>query len=158
MELGAQPQVEIQLGADPVKPAATLQLASMSRRLMAAVVDGALITGAFLGAVMLFAPSVHELPSMKSIEAGTILALFAIGILYQLFFSTFAEATPGMIYAGISLCTFDDQCPDCSRRLSRLGALLLSLIPMGLGAAWAVFDEEHLSWHDRLSKTYQRQC
>jgi hypothetical protein len=25
---------------------------------------------------------------------------------------------------------------------------------VGLGAAWAIFDEGHLSWHDRLSRTY----
>jgi len=24
--------------------------------------------------------------------------------------------------------------------------------------AWAIFDEEHLSWHDRLSRTYLRKC
>jgi uncharacterized RDD family membrane protein YckC len=77
-------------------------------------------------------------------------------LLYQTIFSTLTEATPGMRYAGISLCTFDDQCPTRAQRCGRLGALLLSLLPVGLGAAWAIFDEEHLSWHDRLSKTYQR--
>jgi hypothetical protein len=39
---------------------------------------------------------------------------------------------------------------------SRLSALLLSLIPVGLGLAWALFDDDHLCWHDRLSKTYLR--
>jgi hypothetical protein len=27
---------------------------------------------------------------------------------------------------------------------------------MGLGLAWAIFDENHLCWHDRLSQTYLR--
>jgi hypothetical protein len=27
---------------------------------------------------------------------------------------------------------------------------------MGLGVAWAIFDDDHLNWHDRLSRTYQR--
>jgi hypothetical protein len=37
-----------------------------------------------------------------------------------------------------------------------LGALLLSVLPLGLGVAWALFDDDHLCWHDRLSKTYLR--
>jgi hypothetical protein len=63
-----------------------------------------------------------------------------------------------MLYAGISLCTFDEQIPTSAQLRGRLGALLLSLLPVGLGVAWAIFDEEHLSWHDRLSRTYQREC
>jgi hypothetical protein len=32
----------------------------------------------------------------------------------------------------------------------------VSLLPVGLGMVWSVFDEDHLSWHDRLSETYLR--
>jgi hypothetical protein len=32
------------------------------------------------------------------------------------------------------------------------------VLPLGLGLAWGLFDEEHLNWHDRLSRTYQRKC
>jgi len=63
-----------------------------------------------------------------------------------------------MKYARISLCTFDDEKPTRAQKRSRLGALLLSLAPVGLGVAWAIFDQEHLSWHDRLSRTYLRKC
>jgi hypothetical protein len=35
-------------------------------------------------------------------------------------------------------------------------AMLLSVVPMGLGIMWAIFDEDRLSWHDRLSQTYLR--
>jgi hypothetical protein len=34
--------------------------------------------------------------------------------------------------------------------------MLLSAVPAGLGLAWAIFDRDHLSWHDRLTRTYQR--
>jgi uncharacterized RDD family membrane protein YckC len=67
-----------------------------------------------------------------------------------------AADTPGMRSTGISLCTFDSQIPTRAQLRSRLSALLLSLIPMGLGLAWVLFDDDHLSWHDRLSKTYPR--
>jgi hypothetical protein len=34
--------------------------------------------------------------------------------------------------------------------------MLLSVLPLGLGVMWSIFDEDHLSWHDRLSGTYLR--
>jgi len=30
------------------------------------------------------------------------------------------------------------------------------VLPLGLGFVWALFDDESLAWHDRLSKTYLR--
>jgi hypothetical protein len=35
--------------------------------------------------------------------------------------------------------------------------LPLSVLPLGLGLAWSVFDEDRLTWHDRLSGTYLRE-
>jgi hypothetical protein len=63
-----------------------------------------------------------------------------------------------MKYARISLCTFDDQGPTKAHLRRRLAAMLLSVLPLGLGMAWAIFDDSHLSWHDRLSRTYLRKC
>jgi hypothetical protein len=34
--------------------------------------------------------------------------------------------------------------------------VLLSAAPLGLGFAWAWFDPDRLTWHDRLSRIYQR--
>jgi TRAP-type C4-dicarboxylate transport system permease small subunit len=59
-----------------------------------------------------------------------------------------------MRWAHISLRTLNDARPARGQRCARLLALLLSLLPVGLGVAWAIFDESHLSWHDRLSRTY----
>jgi len=136
--------------------AAAPHLAPISLRLMAAVVDGALIAAAILAFALVAAVNAQVLPTVREIELGAAVALAFIGVLYQAVFFTLTEATPGMKYAGISLCTFDDQIPTGAQRLGRLGALLLSLLPVGLGVAWSIFDEEHLSWHDRLSRTYLR--
>jgi uncharacterized RDD family membrane protein YckC len=65
-------------------------------------------------------------------------------------------STPGMRYAGIALSTFEDDSPTRAQLRRRLGAIALSLLPVGLGFAWSVFDEDHLSWHDRISQTYLR--
>jgi uncharacterized RDD family membrane protein YckC len=158
IELGAQSLEEMELPADPATAAPALQLAPIGLRLMATVVDGALTTGAFLAAALMAVSNVKSLPSLKMIELGAAAALFLTGILYQALFYTLAEATPGMKYARISLCTFDDEKPTRAQMRSRLGALLLSVAPIGLGVAWAIFDEDHLSWHDRLSRTYLRRC
>ncbi len=61
-----------------------------------------------------------------------------------------------MKYARLSLCTFDGGTPTRAQRYARLAALLLSILPVGLGFAWAIFDDEHMTWHDRISRTYLR--
>jgi uncharacterized RDD family membrane protein YckC len=79
-----------------------------------------------------------------------------IGILYYAFFFAFPISTPGMKYAGIGLCTFDEKSPTREQLQRRLVAMMLSLVPVGLGLVWSIFDDDHLSWHDRFSKTYLR--
>jgi uncharacterized RDD family membrane protein YckC len=76
---------------------------------------------------------------------------------YQALFFTFSTATPGMRFLRIGLCTFDDNNPSRKRMRRRILAVLLSAVPFGLGFIWAALDEERLSWHDRVSGTYQRQ-
>jgi len=137
---------------------AAVQLAPMSRRLMAAVVDGALIMGAFLGAATVAVDRVKVLPGIKEVELVSALALAIIAVLYLALFFTLARGTPGMKYAGISLSRFGGEKPTLAQRWGRLGALVLSLLPVGLGLVWAIFDDEHLSWHDRLSGTYPRKA
>ncbi len=122
-------------------------------RLMAAVVDGALITGACLAAAAFAASNARELPAMRQASLGAALALVAVGFLYYALFFTLARATPGMRYARIRLRTLDGQIPTRRRRVRRLASLVLSLAPVGLGLAWVLFDDESLSWHDRLSGT-----
>jgi uncharacterized RDD family membrane protein YckC len=77
-------------------------------------------------------------------------------LLYQLLFFTLTDATPGMHYAKIALCTFNDDNPSRSALRARIAALLLSALPLGLGFLWVVFDEDSLGWHDRITQTYQR--
>jgi uncharacterized RDD family membrane protein YckC len=151
-------ELEEQLLPDDVPQPAVpaLEMASFSRRLLAVVVDGALIAGAFLGAAMAAFTHMAQLPPLKIQELGALVGLVSIALFYQMVFSTFADATPGMRYARVSLCTFNNQSPTRAQVLGRLGALLLSVLAMGLGLAWAIFDENHLCWHDRLSQTYLR--
>jgi len=155
IELEAQPLDEPESHDAPASRL-VLQLAPTGRRLTAVLVDGALIAGAIIGSALVAAANIgHPLPA-KIAEISAVSALLLAGLLYQTLFLALAEATPGMKCAGISLCTFDGQSPTCAQSRRRLGALLLSVLPLGLGVAWALFDDDHLCWHDRLSKTYLR--
>ena len=135
-----------------------LQLAPFGLRLMATMVDTALIVGVVCIIAVAAANLLHSSPTMKAAELGAVAVLLVTGVLYNALFLTLAGATPGMMFARISPCTFDDECPSRAQLRGRLGAMLLSLLPVGLGLVWAVFDDDHLCWHDRLSRTYLRQC
>jgi uncharacterized RDD family membrane protein YckC len=88
--------------------------------------------------------------------ASSVLVLALLYLLYQALFFSFSESTPGMRCARIALCTFDDENPTRRTMRCRNLAVLLSACPLGLGLLWAAFDEDRLTWHDRLTRTYQR--
>ncbi|MBV8115898.1 MAG: RDD family protein [Silvibacterium sp.] len=133
-----------------------LYVASMEDRLMAGIVDIALVLIAFLLFVLVFVACTAHPPTGKSALMYAAIALVSIFVLYQWLFFTFAEGTPGMRYAQIALCTFDDENPTRRAMQMRIAALFLSAMPVGLGFLWALFDEDTLGWHDRISRTYQR--
>ena len=85
-----------------------MEIAPISRRLMAAMVDGCCIGAALVGfATVASYISGPELQAMsKPMLAGAVVFTFAIAaLLYQLLFFSLNEATPGMRYARIGLCT-----------------------------------------------------
>ncbi|MGC2299240.1 MAG: RDD family protein, partial [Acidobacteriaceae bacterium] len=133
-----------------------LHVASLEDRAMAALVDCALTLCAFLLFSLVFAVSSTSFPHGRVALIGAALALFAMWLIYQLLFFSLTDATPGMRYAKIALCTFGDGNPTHSALRGRIAALLLSALPLGLGFLWAVFDEDALGWHDRITQTYQR--
>lgn len=131
-----------------------LQPASLDRRIMALFVDGTLIAGTLVGAAALALHHATALPNLRTLEAISAAALVLISAMYITLFYAIAPATPGMKYARIGFCTFEGYTPTRSQRWNRLAAMLLSVLPAGLGLAWSLFDDDHLSWHDRLSSTY----
>jgi uncharacterized RDD family membrane protein YckC len=106
--------------------------------------------------VMLATWSGAVLSNLRVAEVCGVLMLLIVTAAYQTAFFSRTKSTPGMWYAGIGLCTLDGRIPVKNQRYARLIGLLLSVLPMGLGLAWALFDEDRLTWHDRLSGTYLR--
>ena len=133
-----------------------LQTAMVGDRLMAWIVDTSLVLAAFLLFVLVFVACTAHPPTGKTAVAVAGGVLFSLFVLYQWLFFSYLDATPGMRYAKIALCTFDDENPTRKTLQCRVGALLLSAMPLGLGFLWAFFDEDRLCWHDRITRTYQR--
>jgi uncharacterized RDD family membrane protein YckC len=158
LELDAQPAGEYEEVFEEPAPRRQmthdLQRASLNRRVMALFVDGTLIVGSLVCAAALVLDKAASLPSMSAMEHISAAAFVVIAALYMTLFYALAPATPGMVYARIRFCTFEGLAPTRSQRWHRLGAMLLSVLPAGLGLAWSLFDDDHLSWHDRLSRTY----
>ncbi|MEJ7605353.1 MAG: RDD family protein [Bryobacteraceae bacterium] len=77
-----------------------------------------------------------------------------IGLLYRLLFWAGNNDTVGLQMTGLLLLNFDGRRPTRKQRLYRIGGGLISVIATGLGLVWALFDEERLTWHDYISKTF----
>ena len=154
--LDESPQESLREPQPRESEAQNVRLAPLSLRLMALTVDGALIMCTVLTAVVVAAARMNVLPSFRTVEVGAAAAMLVVSALYVSFFYALANGTPGMKYAGISLCTFEGHNPTRAQRCGRLVSLILSVLPLGLGLVWAIFDDDHLSWHDRLSRTYLR--
>lgn len=123
---------------------------------MAALVDGTVVMGGFLLFVVVFtACTTHPPLDRVALVCGG-LVLGALAIFYQWLFMSYGSGTPGMRYARIALCTFDEENPTRRVMRRRVAASVLSALPLGLGFLWALFDEDSLGWHDRLTRSYQR--
>lgn len=133
-----------------------LYVAPAGRRVMAFLVDASCVFAAYLMAVVAAASVSPALPTGIPALLVSAVMLFAFAIGYQLLFFSLNGSTPGMHYARIGLCTFNDENPTRSAMRQRIFALLLAGMPLGLGFIWACMDEENLGWHDRISRMYPR--
>jgi uncharacterized RDD family membrane protein YckC len=151
---GLLPQTETQ-----TKTTQPVDIASVELRLMAAAVDGCCIGAAFLAfatAVAVIAGPGLAALSMPLLGGSMIGALLVTTLIYQLLFFTLSEATPGMRYARIGLCTFSEENPSRKAMRQRVFATMLAACPVGLGLLWVWMDDQRLGWHDRMSRIYQR--
>jgi len=154
---GAQTQEEpITPPAPPTANSPVVDLAPFARRLLAIVIDGSLTLAAALGVLALMSSSGVLSHSPRVVSLAAALVLLLVCGAYQALFSALDHATPGMWYASMGLCTLDGCVASRAQRLRRLLVLPLSVLPLGLGLAWSLFDEDRLTWHDRLSGTYPR--
>lgn len=75
-------------------------------------------------------------------------------VFYKLLWCLANGDTAGMRWTRLKLVNFDGKAPDRRHRMYRLASGVLSLLAAGLGMLWALVDEETLTWHDHISKTF----
>ncbi|MBK7931581.1 MAG: RDD family protein [Bryobacterales bacterium] len=81
-------------------------------------------------------------------------AALLLGFAYKMLWVMLDTDSPGMRWSSVKVLNFDGQRPTREQRLTRLFAGALSFLAAGLGLVWALADEESLTWHDHISKTF----
>lgn len=79
--------------------------------------------------------------------------LLVLSLLYFAWFWTHGGQTPGMRAWRLRLRGRDAGAVTWGQAVARFTAALVSWLAFGLGFAWALWDRERLTWHDRLSRT-----
>jgi len=149
IEPAAEPRAEKRPGFE-----IPLQSAPMAQRIFAAAVDAVLVAVALAGFGALFFKITACIPPLPQVlSMGTIVAAVFWAI-YQCLLLVCAGSTPGLKLARLQLSRFDGSAVPHSLRRWRVLASLLSAASLGLGYVWCFFDEDQLSWHDRITRTH----
>lgn len=153
----AQPALDF----SPLPPAASaiaettldFPVAPLLPRILAGGTDAVLVV---IGYGLLFT-AYHlmggDLPWHRWTLLATLAALVVLPLFYLFLFLLFTAGTPGMRWIGLRLVDFRGRPASRSRRLGRVLASVASGGSFLLGFLWAAVDEEHLTWHDRMSET-----
>ena len=156
-EAQAVQDAPVEAATTELAEAVELYVAGRSHRLLAGIVDASLVALAFVSAATVVLTAADSVPTGRSALMATAIGLTLFAIVYQAIFFAFSdEGTPGMRYARIALCTFDDNNPTVRQSLMRIPATIAAALPLGAGLLWSLVDRDGLGLQDRMSKTYQR--
>lgn len=128
----------------------SLELATLSTRLLAGIMDGVLLVIALVLAIVLvvsvWGDSAHFLINLVGL---------AVPIGYNWYFWTRRNGqTPGKFAVGIRVVKADGSpIGDVDAVIRAIGYQVSSLV-CGLGYFWAIFDKNNQTWHDKLARTY----
>jgi uncharacterized RDD family membrane protein YckC len=151
LEAGAQSQVV----EDERKSLPGLHpVASIDDRRLAALIDFCCLLFAYGGFLMLFG-SLGGQFTLSKLSAAVYATTFAIVYLqYFALFTIFGGTTPGMMMRSLQVVSFSGEPPTPRQMLLRSAGYMLSAGTFFLGFLWAMWDEDELTWHDRLSRTH----
>jgi uncharacterized RDD family membrane protein YckC len=151
---------DIELEPAPARLTEELELvpraAPLEQRLMAGLVDAALVLAGSGVCALTFFKLAAELPQSRLAIAFALAACGMFWLVFQYLFLVYGRATPGMNMAQLELCSFEGKTATLFARRCRALASALSGFSAGLGYAWAFIDEDRLGWHDRISQTHVR--
>jgi uncharacterized RDD family membrane protein YckC len=143
--------------AAPEEPREEFRLfpvASLGERRIAAFLDAGCLLFAYGGFLTLFGSLGGEF-TLSKLSAAVYIATVALFYLqYFALFTVFGGATPGMMLRGLQVVGFSGEPPTPRQLLARSAGYILSAGSFFLGFLWAYWDEDQLTWHDRISRTY----
>jgi len=129
-------------------------VASPKHRAIASAVDGGMIFTGF----GLFLFTFHLMGGMFHLNRQTIpffVGVFGtLALFYSLLWIWSGRDTLGMRWTKLRLIDFDGHPASRRDRLLRLLGACVSASAGGAGLLWALMDEEKLTWHDHISKTF----
>jgi uncharacterized RDD family membrane protein YckC len=129
-------------------------VAPLKVRCQAALLDAVLVLLGFACVVATFHVAggrVQATPRAALPWGGVILALV---LFYHVLWCVLRTDSAGMRFFRLRLINFDGHEAEPAQRTVRLVTACLSVAAGGLGLLWALFDEEKLTWHDHISKTF----
>jgi uncharacterized RDD family membrane protein YckC len=129
-------------------------VASLSERRLAGMLDAAFLLFTFGGILALFSALGGRF-TLTRLDAA--IAVAALGMFYAQYFTlftVFGGSTPGMMLRNLRVVSFDGDTPTPRQMLWRSFGYLISAGTFMLGFLWALWDEDHLCWQDRISQTY----
>jgi uncharacterized RDD family membrane protein YckC len=129
-------------------------VASLDERRWAALIDGACLLFAYGGFLALFGSMGGQFTISKLSAAVYAATLGIVYLQYFALFTIFGGTTPGMMFRGLQVTSFTGDPPTPRQMLLRSAGYILSAGTFFLGFFWAWWDEDALTWHDRLSRTY----
>jgi uncharacterized RDD family membrane protein YckC/putative Mn2+ efflux pump MntP len=131
-------------GAPPLLSAATLPRAGFWIRMAALLLDVILV-----GIICNFLSGVFPNSSHAHIHADLLPALAIYGaVMWKL-----KGTTVGGIVCGLKVVRLDERPLDWGTTVVRALGCFLSLVVLGLGFLWVVFDDQRQSWHDKIAGT-----
>ncbi len=131
-----------------------MPVADLSERRYAGLLDAAFIFLSYIGFLSIFRSLGGQLSFEKVDWIVYAATFFLFYMQYFVLFTTFNGDTPGMRLRGLSVVSFDGSLP-CTRQLVwRSFGYVLSGGTFLMGYLWSLWDEDHLTWQDRISQTY----
>jgi uncharacterized RDD family membrane protein YckC len=130
-------------------------VARPEHRAIAALIDGAMILAAWLVLAAIYSLWGRGGWTLTPV-AITAYAVMGLGVvfLYSMLWALCNGESAGLRAARLRILNFDGRPANRQERLARIVSAWISVAPAGLGLVWALLDEEALTWHDQISKTF----
>ena len=129
-------------------------VARMDERRLIGFIDAACLLFAYGGFLTLFGSLGGQFTFSKMSAAVYCISFAIVYLQYFALFTVFGGTTPGMMLRGVQVVDFSGETPSPRQLLLRAAGYMLSAGTFFLGFLWAMWDEDELTWHDRISHTY----